>query len=123
MSSTLDLKVVLKAIVDRAVDLSGTDAGSIYYYRQELGTLQLGETTGLDDDVIARFRNLDISVRGTGIGEAIAKRQPLQIADLIKRPSNPLRDAAIPAAAPAGRVPAGGSHPHAGFCRPVGDCA
>jgi len=97
VSSTLDLKVVLKTIVDRAVDLSGTDAGSIYYYRQELGTLQLGETTGLDDDVIARFRNLDISVKGTGIGEAIAKREPLQIADLIKRPSNPLRDAAIEA--------------------------
>src|SRR5262249_52129751 len=35
--------------------------------------------------------------RGTGIGEAIANRQPLQIADLIKRPSNPLRDAAIEA--------------------------
>jgi len=32
VSSTLDLKVVLKTIVDRAVELSGTDAGSIYYY-------------------------------------------------------------------------------------------
>jgi ATP-dependent DNA ligase len=37
VNSTLDLKVVLKTIVDRAVELSGTDAGSIYYYRQELG--------------------------------------------------------------------------------------
>ena len=31
VSSTLDLKVVLKTIVDRAVELSGTDAGSIFY--------------------------------------------------------------------------------------------
>src|SRR5215467_8959279 len=61
VSSTLDLKVVLKTIVDRAVQLSGTDAGSIFYYRKEIGTLQLGETTGLNEDVIARFRNLDIS--------------------------------------------------------------
>ena len=36
VSSTLDLKVVLKTIVERAVDLSGTDAGSIFYYRKEL---------------------------------------------------------------------------------------
>jgi signal transduction histidine kinase len=97
VSSTLDLKVVLKTIVDRAVELSGTDAGSMYYYRQELGTLQLGETTGLDEDVVTRFRNLDISASGTGVGEAISRRKPLQIADFFKRPSNPLRDLAIEA--------------------------
>jgi GAF domain-containing protein len=34
VSSTLDLKTVLKTIVDRAVELSGTDAGSIFYYRE-----------------------------------------------------------------------------------------
>ena len=97
VSSTLDLKVVLKTIVDRAVELSGTDAGSIYYYRQELGSLQLGQTTGLDEDVVTRFRKLGISASGTGIGEAISQRQPLQIADFFKRPSNPLRDIAIEA--------------------------
>ena len=40
VSSTLDLKVVLKTIVDRAVHLSGTDAGSIFYYREDTGTLR-----------------------------------------------------------------------------------
>jgi GAF domain-containing protein len=49
VSSTLDLKVVLKTIVDRAVELSGTDAGSIFYYRQDGGRFELGETTGLDE--------------------------------------------------------------------------
>ena len=33
VGSTLDLKVVLKTIVERAVHLSGTDAGSMFYYR------------------------------------------------------------------------------------------
>src|SRR5262245_42153857 len=47
VSSTLDLKVLLKTIVERAVQLSGTNAGSIFYYRKELGTFELGETTGL----------------------------------------------------------------------------
>ena len=97
VSSTLDLKVVLKTIVDRAVDLSGTDGGSIFYYREEVGTFELGETSGLDEEVVARFRKLDIAARETGLGEAIANRQPLAIPDVTKRASNPLRDAAIEA--------------------------
>jgi signal transduction histidine kinase/HAMP domain-containing protein len=97
ISSTLDLRVVLKTVVERAVDLAGCDGGLIFYYRAETGTFELGETIGLDEEVIARFRKLDITARGTGQGEAIANRQPLQLPDLTKRPSNPLRDAAIEA--------------------------
>ena len=75
VSSTLDLKVVLKTIVDRAVQLSGTDAGSIFYYRKEVGTFQLGETTGLDEQFVARLRKLDISAREThSTGERPADR-------------------------------------------------
>jgi GAF domain-containing protein/anti-sigma regulatory factor (Ser/Thr protein kinase) len=97
VSSTLDLKVVLKTIVDRAVALSGTDGGSIFYYREELGRFELGETTGLDDEVVARFRKLDIATGETGLGEAIANRKPLQVPDILKRASNSLRDAALEA--------------------------
>jgi signal transduction histidine kinase/putative methionine-R-sulfoxide reductase with GAF domain len=97
VSSTLDLKVVLKTIVDRAVLLSGTDAGSIFYYREEIGKFELGETTGLDEVVVTRFRKLDISLRESGLAEAIARRQPLQIPDLTQRPSEPLRDAVLDA--------------------------
>jgi len=97
VSSTLDLKVVLKTIVDRAVELSATDAGSIFYFRDEIGRFELGETTGLDEDVIARFRKLDIAAGQTGLGEAIASGKPLQVTDITKRPSNALRDAAVEA--------------------------
>src|SRR5262249_34884133 len=72
VSSTLDLKVVLKTIVDRAVHLTGTDAGSIFYYREETGKFELGETTGLDEQVVARLRKLDISLKESGLAEAIA---------------------------------------------------
>jgi GAF domain-containing protein/anti-sigma regulatory factor (Ser/Thr protein kinase) len=97
VSSTLDLKAVLKTIVDRAVELSGTDAGAIFYFREDVGRFELGETTGLDEEVVARFRKLDIAAGQTGLGEAIANRQPLQVPDITKRPSNALRDAAIEA--------------------------
>jgi GAF domain-containing protein/anti-sigma regulatory factor (Ser/Thr protein kinase) len=102
VSSTLDLKVVLKSIVDRAVELSGTDGGSIFYYRG--GCFELGETTGLNEEAIARFRKLDIAEGQTGLGEAIAQRQPLQVPDIFQRPSNPLRDAAIEAGLRAGLI-------------------
>jgi signal transduction histidine kinase len=102
VSSTLDLRVVLKTIVERAVELSGTNGGSIFYYRD--GRFELGETTGLGEDVVARFRKLDIAAGQTGLGEAIAMRQPLQVPDILKRSSNPLRDAAIEAGFRAGLI-------------------
>src|SRR5262245_66408537 len=75
VGSSLDLKVVLKTIVDHAIHLSGTDAGSLYYYRKQAARFELGETTGLDEEVVARLRKMDISASEGGLGEVIAKRQ------------------------------------------------
>ena len=97
ISSTLDLKVVLKTIVERAARLSGTDAGSMFYYRAEIDRFELGETTGLDEEIVARFRKLEIPADEGGLGEAITKRQPLQIPDLRQRPRELLRDAVLEA--------------------------
>jgi GAF domain-containing protein len=97
VSSTLDLKVVLKTVVERAVDLSGTDACTIFYYQEDTGRFELGETIGLDETIIARLRMLDIAARDSGLGEAIALRKPLLIPDLTMRASNPLRTVAIEA--------------------------
>jgi len=97
VSSTLDLKVVMKTIVERAVELSDTDGGSIFYFREDIGKFELGETTGLDEAVIARFRELDIAAGQTGLGEAITSGKPLQVTDILQRPSNRLRDAAMEA--------------------------
>src|SRR5262249_49239585 len=58
---------------------------------------ELGETSGLGEEVVARFRKLDIAGGETGLGEAITNGVPLQVADITKRKSNRLRDAAIEA--------------------------
>jgi hypothetical protein len=39
---TLELKVVLQTVVDRAGEFSGADAGSMLYYREEVGRSELG---------------------------------------------------------------------------------
>jgi signal transduction histidine kinase len=52
---------------------------------------------GLDDETVERYRRLDIAAGQTSLGEAISRRQPLEAPDVIKRPSNPLRDAALEA--------------------------
>src|SRR5262249_55428323 len=88
----------LKTVVERAVDLSGTDAGSIFYYRAEIDRFELGETARIDKEIIARLRKLDIAAGQTGLGEAIASRRPLQVPDVMKRPTNALRDAGLHAA-------------------------
>jgi two-component system, NtrC family, sensor kinase len=75
VSSTLDLKAVLKTIVERAVELSTTDAGSIFYYRDGIGKFELEETAGLYEEVVARFRTIDIAARDTA---APADRGPQQ---------------------------------------------
>jgi signal transduction histidine kinase len=95
VSSTLDLNVVLKTIVDRAVELSGADASLIFYFRRDTGRFELGETTGLDEQAIEAFRKLDIGETETGLGEAISSRQPVQAPDISKRTGNPLRNAAL----------------------------
>src|SRR5215510_14405809 len=63
----------------------------------EVGRFELGETSGLDEEVVRRFRKLDIAAGQTGLGEAIANREPLQLPDVTKTASNPLRDAALQA--------------------------
>jgi signal transduction histidine kinase len=97
VNSTLDLKVVLKIIVDRAVNLSGADGAAIFYCREDVGTFELGETAGLDEAAVAKYRKLDSLATRTGLGEAVTDRVPLQIPDIADRPANPLRDAALEA--------------------------
>jgi signal transduction histidine kinase len=97
VSSTLDLKAVLKTIADRAVTLSTSEASSIFYYRRDADRFELGETTGLDEKVVEMFRKLDITAGRSVLSDAIASRQPLQVSEVTKRASNPLRDASIDA--------------------------
>jgi signal transduction histidine kinase len=97
VSSTLDLRAVLTTILSRSVGLTGADAGAVFRYSGAGRTFRLVEAVGWDETHARSVRDLSVAEGETVMGEAAARRTPIQIADLTDRPSAPLRDAAVAA--------------------------
>ncbi|MFZ1091462.1 MAG: ATP-binding protein [Xanthobacteraceae bacterium] len=85
INSTLDLETVLTSIVAKAVQLSGSEAGTIYTFDESLQEFQLRATHGMDEAVIAAIRDRRIAAGKTAIGKAAAQRAPLQVPDVLKQ--------------------------------------
>jgi signal transduction histidine kinase len=82
VNSTLDQKTVLETIVAKAVQLSGTEAGAIYVFSNRRQEFRLRATYGMDAAMIAAIRREHIGIGQTVVGEAAARRKPVQIADM-----------------------------------------
>jgi signal transduction histidine kinase len=95
VNSTLDLQEVLNTIVSKAVQLSDTDAGAIYDYDETRKEFGQRSTYGMDDDLIAAFKERRIRIGDPGIGQAARERVPLQIADLQKEPPSDLLEVVV----------------------------
>jgi GAF domain-containing protein/HAMP domain-containing protein/anti-sigma regulatory factor (Ser/Thr protein kinase) len=95
VSSTLDLRAVLSTVLTRSVGLTGADAGAIFRYNRAGREFRLVEEVGWDDTLAHAVGDLRIAEAETAMGEAVARRAPMQIADLAGRPSAPLRDASL----------------------------
>jgi len=85
VSSTLDLQTVLTSIVAHAVQLSGTDGGAIYEYDESTQEFYLRTTHQMQDELIAALRTRPIRLGEGALGEAVAARKPIQVADLADR--------------------------------------
>jgi signal transduction histidine kinase len=97
VSSSLDLELVLSTILAHSVRLSGADAGVGFRYSRSARAYQLVQAQGWDAKLVERVRNMHIDESETGMGEAAARRAPLQFPDLALRPSFPLRDVTLAA--------------------------
>jgi GAF domain-containing protein/CheY-like chemotaxis protein/anti-sigma regulatory factor (Ser/Thr protein kinase) len=95
VNSTLDVEMVLDTIVAKAVQLSGTDAGSIYVLNKASTKFRLRSTYGLDETVIAEIRDRRIRSGETAIGLATERRQPVQIPDVRNAPSELVLDITV----------------------------
>jgi signal transduction histidine kinase len=84
INSTLDVETVLTTIVTKAVQLSRTEAGTIYTFDESRQEFRLRATYGMDDAIIAEIKDHYIQLGDTVLGRTAACRMPIQIADVQK---------------------------------------
>jgi signal transduction histidine kinase/CheY-like chemotaxis protein len=85
VNSTLDLQTVLSTIVAKAVQLSDTDAGSIYVHDEVQQEFRLEANYGMSDELIAALKDHHIDVSGA-VAEAGKQGEPIQIPDVEAEP-------------------------------------
>ena len=91
VNSTLDLESVLTTIVSKAVQLSGTEAGSIYVFDNSAQKFVLRATHGMDETAIGQFREQNLDLATPYIATAIERNEPIQIPDILQEPPTPVR--------------------------------
>jgi signal transduction histidine kinase/CheY-like chemotaxis protein len=92
VNSTLDLQTVLSTIVAKAVDLSDTEAGSIYVVDPHTDEFHLRATHGMSEELIAELQQQDIGLGEKTIADAAAHRTPVQFPDLMKEAPSGVQD-------------------------------
>jgi len=81
VNSTIDLQTVLSTIIAKAVELSGTEAGTIFVFDQASQEFQVQANHGMDDDLIAAIKDRHIRLGETMVSQAALQRKPMQLAD------------------------------------------
>jgi signal transduction histidine kinase len=92
VNSTIDLETVLSTIVAKAVQLSGTEAGTIYVFDEPSQEFRLRASYGMGDDLIAAVKGQHIRMGETVVSRAVLQRRPVQIPDVQHDPSSPVLD-------------------------------
>jgi signal transduction histidine kinase len=83
VNSTIDLQTVLSTIISRAVQLSGTDAGTIYAFDHDRQEFQLRASYGMDEELVATIKDRKVRMGETMISDAAIQRRPVQVADMM----------------------------------------
>jgi len=83
VSSTLDLETVLRTIVVRAVQLSGTTGGVVYEYDAPTQEFHPRVTHQMGDDLVEAVRAAPIRLGEGAIGRAAITRAPVQVPDIL----------------------------------------
>jgi two-component system, NtrC family, sensor kinase len=82
LSSTLDLETVLTTIVSRAIQLSGTDGGSVYEYDEATEEFSLRASRGLPEAYVEQVRDARPRKGEGAVGRVAQTGEPVQIADI-----------------------------------------
>jgi signal transduction histidine kinase len=82
VNSTIDLQTVLSTIISKAVQLSGTEAGTIYAFDEGRQEFQLRASYGMDEALVAAIKDRNVRMGETLISRAAMQRSPAQVADI-----------------------------------------
>jgi signal transduction histidine kinase len=96
VSSTLDLRSVLSTILNASLGVTWANAGAIFRYSRAERAFRLVEAVGWDEALARSVRDLRVAETESAMGEAVARRTPIQLPDIAQRPS-PLRDLTLAA--------------------------
>jgi GAF domain-containing protein len=97
VSSTLDLRSVLSTILTSSLGMTWANAGAVFRYNRAERAFRLVEAVGWDEALTRSVRDLRLAETESAMGEAVARRMPVQLADTARRASNPLRDLTLAA--------------------------
>jgi len=81
VNSTIDLQTVLSTIIANAVQLSGTEAGTIYVFDEVSQEFQVHASYGMDDSLIAAIKDRRIRLGETMVSEAVLQHRSMQLSD------------------------------------------
>ena len=82
VSSSLQLDEVLATVVATAVELSGTEGGSLFEYDEESRLFLLRTAYGTDPELVDRIRDTRIGLEGSLVGRAAVEARTVQVPDL-----------------------------------------
>ncbi len=81
VNSTIDLETVLSTIIAKAVQLSGTEAGTIFVFDEASQEFRAHANYGMDEVLIAAIKDRHIRLGETMVSQAALQRRPMQLAD------------------------------------------
>ena len=89
VSSSLNPNEVLNTIITQAVQLSGSDGGSIYKFDEDAREFRVETVCGTSPEAFDALRRARIALHDTFIGKAAALGRPLELTDLRDAPLDP----------------------------------
>jgi signal transduction histidine kinase len=92
VNSTLDLQTVLTTIVAKAVQISGTDAGTMYVFDDQSREFHLRATFGFDQEASPPLATTKVGLTNPYVASAVAQREPFQISDVREEPPSAIRE-------------------------------
>jgi signal transduction histidine kinase/DNA-binding response OmpR family regulator len=88
-SFSLNLTEVLNTIITQAVQLSGTDGGSIYEFDEDAREFRVSTVCGTSQETFDALRRTRMGLDDTFLGKAAALGRPLELPDLRDAPPDP----------------------------------